>query len=104
MSLARRWAVLTRPESIGAGVEAATCPGDDGGSDAGAASRRRRGASSTLNIHCGNEQQPGSAYLVWPAERKLGLRDKFLMELFMDNVAGGAGYESLQAADRQQDA
>lgn len=35
-----------------------------------------------------NAQQPGSVYLVWPAERKLSLRDKFLIELFMDNVAG----------------
>ncbi len=35
-----------------------------------------------------NEQQPGSVFLVWPAERKLALRDKFLIDLFMDNVAG----------------
>jgi len=35
-----------------------------------------------------NAQQPGSVYLVWPAERKLALRDKFLIQLFMDNVAG----------------
>ncbi len=35
-----------------------------------------------------NAQQPGSVYLVWPADRKLGVRDKFLIGLFMDNVAG----------------
>jgi Zn-dependent M16 (insulinase) family peptidase len=37
-----------------------------------------------------NDQQPGSVYLVWPANRNLALRDKFLIELFMDNVAGEA--------------
>jgi Zn-dependent M16 (insulinase) family peptidase len=37
-----------------------------------------------------NDQQPGSVFLVWPAERKLALRDKFLIGLFMDNVAGEA--------------
>ena len=37
-----------------------------------------------------NAQQPGSVYLVWPANRTLSLRDKLLMELFMDNVAGAA--------------
>jgi Zn-dependent M16 (insulinase) family peptidase len=37
-----------------------------------------------------NDQQPGSVYLAWPADRKLTLRDKFLLELFMDNVAGEA--------------
>ncbi len=37
-----------------------------------------------------NAQQPGSVYLVWPADRKLSLRDKFLLGLFMDNVAGSA--------------
>jgi Zn-dependent M16 (insulinase) family peptidase len=37
-----------------------------------------------------NDQQPGSVYLVWPATRKLPLRDKFLLGLFMDNVAGEA--------------
>src|SRR5580704_2905943 len=37
-----------------------------------------------------NAQQPGSVYLVWPADRKLALRDKFLLGLFMDNVAGEA--------------
>ncbi len=37
-----------------------------------------------------NDQQPGSVYLVWPATRKLALRDKFLIGLFMDNVAGEA--------------
>lgn len=36
-----------------------------------------------------NEQQPGMAMLLWPAERKLGLRDHTLLELFLDNVAGG---------------
>src|SRR5580658_2112455 len=35
-----------------------------------------------------NAQQPGSVYLVWPATRKLALRDKFLIQLFMDNIAG----------------
>lgn len=35
-----------------------------------------------------NAQQPGSVFLVWPGDRRLGIRDKFLMELFMDNVAG----------------
>ncbi len=35
-----------------------------------------------------NAQQPGSVYMVWPAERKLAIRDKFLIQLFMDNVAG----------------
>src|ERR1035438_3819215 len=37
-----------------------------------------------------NDQQPGNVYLVWPAVRKLAFRDKFLLELFMDNVAGEA--------------
>lgn len=37
-----------------------------------------------------NDQQPGSVYLVWPANRKLTLRDKFLLGLFMDNVSGSA--------------
>ncbi len=37
-----------------------------------------------------NAQQPGNVYFVWPAERKLSLRDKFLLGLFMDNVAGEA--------------
>jgi Zn-dependent M16 (insulinase) family peptidase len=36
-----------------------------------------------------NEQQPGMAMLLWPAERKLGLREHTLLELFLDNVAGG---------------
>ena len=35
-----------------------------------------------------NAQQPGSVFLVWPAERKLAMRDQFLIGLFMDNVAG----------------
>lgn len=35
-----------------------------------------------------NAQQPGGVYLVWPANRKLGMRDEFLIDLFMDNVAG----------------
>ena len=35
-----------------------------------------------------NAQQPGNVYLVWPADRKLAMRDKFLIQLFMDNVAG----------------
>jgi Zn-dependent M16 (insulinase) family peptidase len=35
-----------------------------------------------------NAEQPGSVFLVWPADRKLALRDKFLISLFMDNVAG----------------
>jgi Zn-dependent M16 (insulinase) family peptidase len=37
-----------------------------------------------------NDQQPGSVFLVWPANRKLALREKFLMGLFLDNVAGEA--------------
>ena len=27
--------------------------------------------------------------LLWPAQRKLNLRDQTLLELFLDNVAGG---------------
>ncbi len=37
-----------------------------------------------------NDQQPGSVYLAWPANRKLTLREKFLLGLFLDNVAGEA--------------
>jgi Zn-dependent M16 (insulinase) family peptidase len=36
-----------------------------------------------------NEQQQGSVFLLWPAERKLSLRDNILLSLFIDNVAGG---------------
>ncbi len=36
-----------------------------------------------------NGQQPGTAMLLWPADRKLNLRDQTLLELFLNNVAGG---------------
>jgi len=37
------------------------------------------------------DQQPSSAMLVWPASLKLNYRDRTLIDLFLSNVAGGAG-------------
>ena len=37
-----------------------------------------------------NNQQPGTAMLLWPADRKLSVRDETLLSLFLGNVAGGA--------------
>jgi len=37
-----------------------------------------------------NEQQPGTVMLPWPADRKLTNRERTLLSLFLDNVAGGA--------------
>ena len=36
-----------------------------------------------------NDQQPGMVALLWPAERKLSIRDQTLLSLFLSNVAGG---------------
>ena len=35
-----------------------------------------------------NEQQPGSIWLVWPAERTLSITDETLLDLFLENFAG----------------
>jgi len=35
-----------------------------------------------------NDQQPGSAWLVWPAERNLDRVEEALLELFLQNIAG----------------
>jgi Zn-dependent M16 (insulinase) family peptidase len=35
-----------------------------------------------------NDQQPGTVALLWPAERKLPLRDNLTLSLFLHNVAG----------------
>lgn len=37
-----------------------------------------------------NEQQPGTVLLLWPAQRKLNMREQTLLALFLDNAAGGA--------------
>ncbi len=37
-----------------------------------------------------NEQQPGYVGIAWPASRKLDARDTLLLNLFLDNFAGGA--------------
>jgi len=50
----------------------------------------RRGASSTWNIRFATKQQPGTVMLPWPADRKLTNRERTLLSLFLDNVAGGA--------------
>jgi len=36
-----------------------------------------------------NDQQPGTVALLWPAVRKLSIRDQTLASLFLSNVAGG---------------
>ena len=36
-----------------------------------------------------NHQQPGTVALLWPAGRKLSIREQTLLSLFLSNVAGG---------------
>ena len=35
-----------------------------------------------------NDQQPGSAWIVWPADRALDRTDRSLLDLFLSNIAG----------------